>query len=365
MQSLSTPGQSQGSARNWLQATSLSTQPFPTLLGRSQPMDKGQDKKLHAQEFNHPRPKSMMHSLSAGSLSTADSLRGSSSGNGSSRLSAWYASSCESTEDGLAHDFSRPRNPSCQWLHTYEQDSIEDSLGPAKNSASMELQRTLHAQEKARRWVSTAMSRKITCLEKELEGQGKSDRKQKTQKDVLDRQRSQAQMTRLETMEGRHKRQHDVYEEAQRIVVEKQQQALEKMQRWDEQVQSVMSDREHNHQIRKDVQQMASRAMESLNDKIHQQQVQSKINPGELRDHMTRCLSHKLFDPIPVEHVTKRVASSPRALHSSRSEHMLHSPRFENGTPTPRKARVQSPQYRYRPISALAPKTPSLSGMLD
>jgi len=203
------------------------------------------------------------------------------------------------------------------------------------------------------------MNEKITCLEKELESRANSDRKNKKQKDILDRQRSQAQITRLQNMEERHGRQYDVYEEAQRIVEEKRQQALEKVQRWDEQVHTVRCDREHNHQIRKDFQLVASRAMESLSDKIYQQRVQSKINIEELRDHMTQCLSHKLFDPIPVEHVTERMVSSPRALRSSRSERALHSSRFEHVTPTPSKARAKSPQYRYRPISALVPMPPS------
>merc|ERR1711907_542407 len=141
------------------------------------------------------------------------------------------------------------------------------------------------------------------------------------------------------------------------------------MGRWDEQVHAVQCDREVNHQIRKDMQQVASRALESLNDKIYQQRVQSKINTEELRDHMTRCLSHEVFDPICVERKKDRMVSSPRALHSSssaRSLHSsssarsLHSSRFEHVTPTPRlagrppprvKACAESPQYRYRSIS--------------
>jgi hypothetical protein len=158
------------------------------------------------------------------------------------------------------------------------------------------------------------MNEKITCLEEELERRSNLDRKDKQRKDVLDRQRSQSQMTRLQNMEERHKRQHDVYEEAQRILVEKQQQALKKVQKWDEQVHAVLCDREINHQIRKDTQQVASRAMESLNDKIYQQKVQSKINTEELRDHMAQCLSHKSFDTIPKEHVTDRTVSSTCAL---------------------------------------------------
>merc|ERR1711907_651151 len=141
------------------------------------------------------------------------------------------------------------------------------------------------------------------------------------------------------------------------------------MGRWDEQVHAVQCDREVNHQIRKDMQQVASRALESLNDKIYQQRVQSKINTEELRDHMTRCLSHEVFDPICVERKKDRVVSSPRALHSSSSARSLHSSssarslpssRFEHVTPTPRlagrppprvKACAESPQYRYRSIS--------------
>merc|ERR1711907_620715 len=132
------------------------------------------------------------------------------------------------------------------------------------------------------------------------------------------------------------------------------------MGRWDEQVHAVQCDREVNHQIRKDLQQVASRALESLNDKIYQQRVQSKINTGELRDHMTRCLSHEVFDPICVERKKDRMVSSPQALHSSRSQQALPSSRFEHVTPTPRlagrppprvKACAESPQYRYRSIS--------------
>jgi hypothetical protein len=211
------------------------------------------------------------------------------------------------------------------------------------------------------------MNEKITCLEEELERRSNLDRKDKQRKDVLDRQRSQSQTTRLQNMEERHKRQHDVYEEAQRILTEKQQQALKKVQKWDEQVHAVLCDRENSHRIRKDMQQVASRAMESLNDKIYQQKVQSKINTEELRDHMTRCLSHKSFDSIPKEHVPDRMVSSTCALRSSRSEQALHSSRsdhalnaacFENVTPTPGKARAKSPQYQYRPISALIAKPP-------
>merc|ERR1712137_279285 len=195
----------------------------------------------------------------------------------------------------------------------------------------MELRRTLRAQDQARRWVSTAMDEKITCLEKELESRGDLERKNKQEKDLIDRQRSQAEMTRLQNMEKRHKRQHDVYEEAQRIEVERREQALEKVEKWDTQMHEVMCDRECNHQIRKDIQRMASCAMESFNDKIYEQQVQSKINTEELRDHMTRCLSHKIFDPISSEHlkdrVVERMVSQPSIMKSSRSEQVLHSPR--------------------------------------
>lgn len=241
-----------------------------------------------------------------------------------------------------------------------ELDFLEDSLALASNSAAMEMQRTLRAQDHVRRWLSTAMTEKITCLEKELESRARLDRKNQKEKDLLDRQRSQVQMARLQNMEKRHKRQHDAYEEAQRILVERQQQALEKEQRWDEQVRTVLCDRELNHQIRKDIQQVARRAMESFDDKICKQRVQSKINTEELRDHMARCLSHKLFDPIPVKHnIKERMVSPPRALRSSRSEQTLHSPRFEHVPPNPRKGRAKSPQYRYRPISALVPSPPS------
>merc|ERR1719181_2541885 len=124
-------------------------------------------------------------------------------------------------------------------------------------------------------------------------------------------------MTRLQNAEERHKRQHDVYEEAQRIADERQQQALGKWQRWDEQVQTMQCDREHNHQIRKDIQQVASRAMESLNEKICEQRVHSKIDTEELRQHMTRCLSHEVFDPISVERSKDRIVASSSALRSS------------------------------------------------
>jgi hypothetical protein len=238
---------------------------------------------------------------------------------------------------------------------------------PARNSAMMELQRTSRAQEQVQRWLSTAMSEKIACLEKEVESRANLDRKNKKEKDTLDRQRSQAQMSRLQNMEERHKRHQDVYEEAQRIVVEKRQRALENVQKWEEQVQSVLCDREQHHKIRKEMQQVSSLALESLNDKIYRQRVQSKINTEELRDQMTRCLSHKLFDPISVEHVKEKMALSPRALHSSRSARALHSshsahalpsPSLEHVAPTSCKARVKSPQYRYRPISALVPTPP-------
>jgi hypothetical protein len=199
------------------------------------------------------------------------------------------------------------------------------------------------------------MSEKIACLEKELESRANLDAKNTKEKDVLDRQRSLAQITRLQNTEERHKRQHEVYEEAQRIVVEKRQQAVEKVEKWNEQVNMVLCDRKDNHQIRKDIQQVASRALESLNDKIVEQRVQSKINIQELRDHMTWCLSHKVFDPIPVEHPHEKMVSPRRTLRSSRSADALHSPRFEHSTPTQCKARAKSPQYRYRPISSLVP----------
>jgi hypothetical protein len=198
------------------------------------------------------------------------------------------------------------------------------------------------------------MDAKITRLEKELDSRAELDRKNKQEKDLLDRQRSQAQMTNLQKTEKRHKRQHDVYEEALRIVEERREQAMEKVQKWDKQVHAVMCDREDNHQIRKDIQRMASYATESLNDKIHKQQVQSKINTEELRDHMTRCLSHELFDPTHVEHIEARV-SPPRTLRSSRSEQALRKHRFEHATSTPRagKGCANSPQYRYRPIERM------------
>lgn len=235
--------------------------------------------------------------------------------------------------------------------------SVEDSLVLASSSATMELHQTQRAQNQVRRWVSTAMDSLIDDLEKELESQECFDRKNKKDREVLDRQRSQAQMTRLQNMEKRHKRQDDVYEEAQRIVEERRQQAVEKVQKWDDQVHTVMCDREHNHQIRKDIQRMASSAMESLNNKIREQRVQSKINIEELRDHKTRCLSHKLFDAISAEHNKERMVSSARALRSSRSEQALHSPRRENASPTQRKGRAKSPQYQYRPIKRMVSLT--------
>jgi hypothetical protein len=203
------------------------------------------------------------------------------------------------------------------------------------------------------------MDEKITRLEKDIESRADLDRKNKQEKDFLDRQRSQAQMTHLQNIEKRHKRQHDVYEEALRIEEERREQALEKVQKWDKQVHAVACDREHNHQIRKEMQRMASCALESLNDKIHKQQVQSKINTEELRDHMTRCLSHKLFDPIPVEHIEERMVSPPRSLRSSRSEQALRTHRFEHATSTPRASKgcAKSPQYRYRPIERMVSLT--------
>merc|ERR1719235_1191069 len=106
------------------------------------------------------------------------------------------------------------------------------------------------------------MSERITSLEKELASQKDWEEKSKKEKDTLDRQRSQAQLTRLQRMEERHKRQHDTYDEAQRITVEKQHKAAEKVERWDEQVQTVLCERERNYQMRKDMQHAASRAME-------------------------------------------------------------------------------------------------------
>merc|ERR1712070_838894 len=95
----------------------------------------------------------------------------------------------------------------------------------------------------------------------------------------------------------------------------------EKVERWDEQVCTVLCERQRNYQIRKDIQQAASHAMESLNEKMHQQQVRSKFNTAELRDHMTKCLNHELFNSIPVEHLSESewCSGSPRAPHSSRS----------------------------------------------
>jgi len=351
MQRVSTTVPQQGAATNWGQAMPLSPRSFVAssgaCVGHSQPLDEAQHKKLRSQELDHSKPGKMIHSRSAESLSTTASL----SGNESWRLSCGQAFSCGSSDDSLSSDSSKPQKP---------------SYVPDSNSAAMELRRTSRAQEQVRRWVSTAMNEKITCLEKELESRANSDRKNQKEKDVLDRTRSLAQMTRQQNAEERHKRQHEVYEEAQRIVVEKRQQALEKEEKWNEQVHMVLCDKKDNHQIRKDIQEVASRALESLNDKIHQQRVQSKINTEELRDHMTRCLSHKLFDPIPVEHVHEKMVSPRRTLHSSRSADALHSPRprFEHAAPTQRKARAKSPQYRYRPTSALVPK-PSLREMID
>jgi len=242
--------------------------------------------------------------------------------------------------------------------------SVEDSRVLAISSAAMELHQTQRAQNQVRRWVSTAMDSLINDLENELDSRECLDRKNKKDKEVLDQQRSQAQMTRLQNMEKRHKRQDDVYEEAQRIVEERRQHAVEKVQKWDDQVQTVMCDREHNHQIRKDIQRMASSAMESLNNKIREQRVQSKINIEELRDYKTRCLSHKLFDPISAEHDKARMVSSARALPSSRSEQALHSPRGKNVSPTQCKGRAKSPQYRYRPIERMVSLTIK-SGALD
>jgi len=331
-----------------------------TLVSRSRPLDEAQDKKPRSHELDHPKPKNMIHSHSAGSLSTTDSVRTASSENGSSTLSSWHASSCDSADDRIARDCNH-------WLYIPELDSTEDCLVPAGNSAAMGLQRTTRSQEQVRRWVSTAMNGKIVSLEKELESRSSLDSKSKQQKDTLDRQRSQAQSTRLQNMEERHKKQHDVYEEAQRIVVEKQRHALAKMQTWDEQVQAVLCDRDQNHQFRKGMQQVACHAMKSLNDEIHLQQVHSEINTQKLRDHMTGCLGHEVFDPIPVKLVTERTVSSPCVVRSSRPEHSLNSSHVEHMTPTPHraKARGKSPQYRYRPISALVPKSPSLSFLRD
>jgi hypothetical protein len=114
---------------------------------------------------------------------------------------------------------------------------------------------------------------------------------------------------------------------------------------------------------------VACHAMKSLNDEIHLQQVHSEINTQKLRDHVTGCLGHEVFDPISVEHVIERerMVSSPCVLRSSRPEHALHSSHVEHVTPTAHraKARGKSPQYRYRPISALVPKSPSLSFLRD
>lgn len=323
----------QGIARG--QAMPFSTLPFATSQGAPmnlpERMDEARDRKL----IDHSKPKNMIHSQSRESLSTTASLRGSSSG-------------C-STEDSFAS------NPMSELV------SVDYSQMPATNPRIMELQRTLAAQEKARKWVSTAMSDKIASLEKELANRAKADEKAKKQKETLDRQRSEAQLMRLQSMEERHQKQHDVYEEAQRIQAEKQQKALEKVQRWDEQVQTVLCDREHNHQMRKNIQQVADRALESLNEKIYQQRVQSKINTAELRDHVTKCLSHKLFDPMAVAHIEKNRAqvSSPRVLRSCSSAQALHASRCENASPTARKARAKSPQYRYRPIETLVPSPSS------
>lgn len=338
-------------AASWGQVMPPSSLPFVAssgaLVSQSQPGNEAQDKQLCSQQVSHSKPENMIHSHSAASLSTTASSGGSESGSGSSRLS---------------------RKPSYHWLHRSQLDSTEDSLVPASDSATLELQRTSRAQAQVRRWLSTAMNEKITCLEKELDSRANLDRKNKEEMDTLDRQRSHAKMSRLQNMEKRHQRQHDVYEEAQRIAEDRRRQALEKVQRWDEQVCAVQCDKEHNHQIRKDIQRVANRAMESLNDKIYEQRVHSKIKTEELRDHMTRCLSHEVFDPISVEHSKDRMVSSPRALyssrsthslHSSRSQQALHSPRFEHVAPTPRlagrppppvKARAKSPQYRYRSI---------------
>jgi len=238
-----------------------------------------------------------------------------------------------------------------------ETDSVEDSLVLASNSAAMELQRTQRAQNEVRRWVSTAMISKINDLEKELESQERLDRKNKKDKEVLERQRSQAQLTRLQNMEKRHKRQDDVYEEAQRIVEERRQQAIEKVQKWDTQVHGVLCDKEHNHQIRKDIQRMASSAMESLNDKIREQRVKSKIDTEELQKHMDRCLSHKLFDPIPAENIKEKMVTSPRSLRPSRSAQTLQSPRCSKVSPAQRDRCAQSPKYRYRPIERMVSLT--------
>jgi len=313
------------------------------LVSQSQRANEARDMKLRSQELT--KLEDRMHSRSTASISTTAS-RSSSSAHGSS---SGHASSCESPRDSLASDSSKPRQPS------HQLDSAKDSLALASNPAAMELQRTLLAQDQVRRWVSTAMDAKITRLEKELESRTELDRKNKQEKDLLDRQRSQAQITHLQNTEKRHKRQHDVYEEALRIEEERREQALEKVQKWDKQVHAVMCDREDNHQIRKDIQRMASCAMESLNDKIHKQQVQGKINTEELRDHMTRCLSHELFDPIPVEHIEERMVSPPRTLRSSRSEQALRRHRFEHATSNPRigKGCANSPQYRYRPIERM------------
>jgi len=327
------------------------------LASDSQHMNEAKDKKPDDRKLEI-----MIHSPSAGSISTAASSRGLASGHESPSFSGGHASSCGSICDNPAPDSSKPRKPRYHWLPKSELDVTEGCLPLqlASNSAEMELQRTLRAQDQVRRWLSTAMSEKISCLEKELESQANLDSKNQKEKEVLDRQRSQAQVTRVQNMEKRHKRQHDVYEEAQRIVVEKQQQALEKVQRWDEQVHAVLDNREHNHQIRKDIQQVASRALESFNDKIHRQRVQSKINTEELRDHMAHCLSHKLFDPVAMEHSKEKV-SATRALRSCRSEQALHSPRCQHAAHNLPEG-ANSPKYRYRPISALvAAAYPSLS----
>eukprot|EP00747_Dinoflagellata_sp_TGD_P154651 gnl/TRDRNA2_/TRDRNA2_177517_c0_seq12.p1 gnl/TRDRNA2_/TRDRNA2_177517_c0~~gnl/TRDRNA2_/TRDRNA2_177517_c0_seq12.p1 ORF type:complete len:362 (-),score=49.85 gnl/TRDRNA2_/TRDRNA2_177517_c0_seq12:279-1265(-) len=252
--------------------------------------------------------KSMIRSNSLTSLSTADCSRGPESSRGSFG-SRSHASSSDSTDDSLAHQthacFEKFRTPSSQWVHV-----------PSLDASDMERQRTARAQEKTRRWVSKAMSERIRSLEKELASQKDFEERNKKEKDTLDRQRSQAQLMRLQKMEERHQRQHDVYDEAQRIAVEKQHKAAEKAERWDEQVCTVLCERQRNHQIRKDMQQAASHAMESLNEKIREQQVHSKINTAELRDHMTKCLNHELFNR---EHLAESMAKSPRAPHSPRS----------------------------------------------
>jgi len=349
-QCLSTRLPPQG-AVSWNQVAPLSFMPVVAssgaLVTHSQPRDDAQAKKPCYQDVNHSKLESMIHSPSAASLSTTASSGASSSGSESSRLS---------------------RKPSYHWLRGSQLDSTEDSFVPASDCGKMESQRTSRAQAQVRRWLSTAMDEKITCLEKELESRANLDRKNQEEKDTLDRQRSEAQMTRLQNMEMRHQRQQEVYEEAQRITAERQQQALEKVHRWNEHMRTVESEKEYNHQMRKDIQKVASRAMESLNDKIYQQRVQSKIDTEELRGHMHRCLSHEVFDSMSREHSTERMVRSPRALHSSRSSQSLHSSRSEKalrscrfehvmptsslaGRPPPSvKVCAKSPQYRYRSI---------------